>query len=184
MRKEILWPFVTSSLLLFGRIKGGRWDHNVYKLGLAREQESKGSTRVPHGLVMEHCHVPDFAFNHKDIRFQFIPLTYGSKEKLERERDLYLEVTLPMHRNSFHYDTAIFPMLVTLNIIAISCLARNFGSASAATEIMLSIAFVQVGIRLTLDSRLPSVNVQIKMQKVMVRVARELPCRNFDDAQL
>lgn len=32
---------------------------------------------------------------------------------------------------------------------------------------MLSIAFVQVGIRLTLDSRLPSVGYTIKMQKVM-----------------
>jgi hypothetical protein len=32
---------------------------------------------------------------------------------------------------------------------------------------MLSIAFVQLGIRLTLDSRLPSVGYTIKMQKVM-----------------
>lgn len=155
--------------ILAHRGRGHRWDHNVYKLGLAGPEDSQGSTRVPHGLVVDHCHVPDFGFDKSDLRFQFLPLMFGGwKESSPREnRDLFLQVTLPMYRQSGHYDTSILPMLVMLNIIAISCLPRNFASATAATEIMLSIAFVQVGIRLTLDSRLPSVGYQIKMQTVM-----------------
>lgn len=157
--------------ILAHRGRGGRWDHNIYKLGLAGPEDSQGSTRVPHGLVVDHCHVPDFGFDPNNLRFQFIPLMFGGwkeHEKSPREnRDLFLQVTLPVYRQSGHYDTSILPMLVILNIIAITCLTRNFASATAATEIMLSIAFVQVGIRLTLDSRLPSVGYQIKMQKVM-----------------
>jgi len=153
--------------ILAHRIQGGRWDHNLHKLGLAREEDSLGSTRVPHGLVVEHCHIPDFGFDPSDLCFRFLPLSYGGRKVADAERDVYLEVMLPCHRQSGHYDSSIFPMLFMLNVIAISCLTRNFGSASAATEIMLSIAFVQVGIRLTLDSRLPSVGYQIKMQKVM-----------------
>lgn len=153
--------------ILAHRASGGRWDHNLYRLGLAREEDSLGSTRVPHGLVVEHCHIPDFGFDPADLDFQFLPLTYGGRKYSDRERDVFLQVTLPCHRQSGHYDTSILPILIMLNIIAISCLTRNFASATAATEIMLSIAFVQVGIRLTMDGRLPSVGYQIKMQRVM-----------------
>ena len=86
------------------------------------------------------------------------------------ELDVFLQVSLPVFRQSGHYDKSILPVLVMLNIIAISCLARNFNSASASAELMLGIAFVQVGIRLTLDSRLPSVGYQIKMQVSLGRV--------------
>ena len=157
--------------ILAHRSKGGRWDHTIHKLALATENDSKGSTRIPHGLIIDHCHIPDFSFTPSDLRFQFLPSTYGGRCRKpsirEEERDVFLQVTLPVYRQSGHYDTSILPILVMLNIVAISCLARNFGSASASTELMLGIAFVQVGIRLTLDSRLPSVGYQIKMQKVM-----------------
>lgn len=157
--------------ILAHRGRGGRWDHNTYRLALATEADSQGSTRIPYGLVVDHCHVPDFGFDPADLHFRFLPLTYGGWKKSDiggqQDRDVFLQVTLPVHRQSGHYDTSILPILVMLNIIAISCLIRNFGSASASTEIMLSIAFVQVGIRLTLDSRLPCVGYQIKMQRVM-----------------
>lgn len=157
--------------ILAHRGAGGRWDRNAYRLALAGEHDSQGSTRVPHGLVVDHCHVPDFGFDPGDLRFRFVPLMFGgckeSSSSREDKRDVYLQVTLPVHRMSGHYDTSILPMLVMLNVIAITSLTRNFASATAATEIMLSIAFVQVGIRLTLDSRLPSVGYQIKMQNVM-----------------
>mmetsp|Transcript_7392 Transcript_7392/g.16758 ORF Transcript_7392/g.16758 Transcript_7392/m.16758 type:complete len:465 (-) Transcript_7392:136-1530(-) len=158
--------------ILAHRGRGGRWDHTIHKLDLANEGDSQGSTRVPHGLVVDHCHVPDFGFDPSDLGFQFIPLMYGGRKNADEdstgeERDEYLQVTLPVYRQSGHYDTSVLPTLAMLNIIAITCLTRNFGSATAATELMLGIAFVQVGIRLTLDNRLPSVGYQIKMQKVM-----------------
>lgn len=152
--------------ILAGRGKGGRWDHYIYRLDLAQSSDSQGSTSVPHGLIVDHVRAPDFSFDPNDLGFEFVPLMYGVGSSA-REKDRYLQVTLPVVRESGHFDKSIIPILIVLNIIAISCLPRNFDSATASTETMLSIAFVQVGIRLTVDSRLPSVGYQIKMQRVL-----------------
>lgn len=129
--------------VLAHRNKGGRWDHNVYNLGLAREEDSQGSTRIPHGLVVDHCHVPDFAFDKESLLFEFAPLMYGGWSNSSKDRDVYLEVTLPVVRQSQHYDASILPMLIMLNIIAITCLTRNF--ASAVSDIIYTI-FIFVAI--------------------------------------
>lgn len=115
--------------ILAHRNTGGRWDRNIYTLGLAREEDSQGSTRTPHGLVVDHCHVPDFAFDKTSLLFEFIPLMYGGWNYSTKDRDVFLQVTLPVRRQSQHYDTSILPMLIMLNIIAITCLTRNFASA-------------------------------------------------------
>lgn len=152
--------------ILANRGPGGRWDKSFYKLALATEEDSQGSTKIPHGLIVEHVTVPDFTYNPNELSFAFVPLMFGTG-KQAKERDRYLQVELPVYRLSGHYDRTIMPMLALLNIVAITCLPRNFNSASASAEIMLSIAFVQVGIRLTIDSRLPSVGYPIKMQRVL-----------------
>ena len=41
-------------------------------------------------------------------------------------------------------------------------LNRNFAGSAASTELVLSIAFVEFGIRLSIESRLPSAGHQIK----------------------
>jgi hypothetical protein len=161
--------------ILAHRRSGSRWDSNVYGLGLATLEDSQGSTRIPHGLVLSHVSVPDFS--HGDLKFEFVPLSFGRERLLRRSasevrreskaRDTLLQVSLPVRRQSGHYDKSIMPLLATLNIVAVTCLPRNFDSATASTESILSIAFVQVGIRLTIDSRLPSVGYQIKMQRIL-----------------
>jgi hypothetical protein len=143
-----------------------RWDRSIYKLGLATKEDSQGSTKVPYGLVVDHATIPDFTFNRNDLDFAFVPLSFGTGRNVH-EQDIYLKVTLPVFRLATLYDRSIMPILALLNIVAISCIPRNFDSATASTETMLSIAFVQVGIRLTIDSRLPSVGYEIKMQKVL-----------------
>ena len=159
--------------ILAHRGPGGRWDRRVHPLELATEVDSRGSTRVPHGLVVEHVAIPDFEYSPSELTFSFLPLEYGvgrppSSSTTETDsRDRYLQVQLPVYRVSGHYDRSIMPLLALLNIVAITCIPRNFDSATASTETLLSIAFVQVGIRLTIDSRLPSVGYPIKMQKVL-----------------
>ena len=153
--------------VLAHRGPGGRWDRTLHPLELADDRDSQGSTAVPHGLIVDHCHIPDFAFKSSDLAFDFLPLGYGVRTVPLAKRDVYLQVRLPVHRKSYYFDSSVMPILAVLNVIAITCLIRNFTSATAAAEILLSIAFVQVGIRLTLDSRLPSVGYQIKMQRVM-----------------
>jgi hypothetical protein len=146
----------------------------LYQLGLATKEDSQGSTSIPHGLVLDHVAVPDFSRD--DLKFEFVPLTFGHERLIRypseirgkrKIRDTFLRVSLPVCRQSGHYDKSIMPILAMLNIVAITCLPRNFDSATASTETILSIAFVQVGIRLTIDSRLPSVGYQIKMQRIL-----------------
>jgi len=155
--------------ILAHRGPGGRWDRNLYLLGLATEADSRGSTTIPHGLVVDHVTIPDFNFDAKDLSFTFPPLEYGARNNTRKatKKDQYLQVQLPVYRVSGHYDRSIMPILALLNVVAITCIPRNFSSATASTETLLSIAFVQVGIRLTIDSRLPSVSYPIKMQKIL-----------------
>ena len=160
--------------ILAHRSSGSRWDRNVYSLDLATKEDSQGSTSIPYGLVLDHVAVPDFSRD--ELKFEFVPLTFGHERLIRypseirakrKVRDTFLQVSLPVHRQSAHYDKSIMPILAMLNIVAITCLPRNFDSATASTETILSIAFVQVGIRLTIDSRLPSVGYQIKMQRIL-----------------
>jgi len=160
------WESLVHSYLPYFIYSGQRWDQSIYKLALATEEDSQGSTRIPYGLIVEYCTIPDFTYEPNELSFAFVPLLFGSGKRLT-ERDRYLQVELPVYRSSGHYDRSIMPILALLNIVAITCLPRNFDSATASTETMLSIAFVQVGIRLTIDSRLPSVGYQIKFQKVI-----------------
>ena len=172
--------------ILAHRGRNERWDRTKYPLALATDDDSMGSTRIPHGLVVDHVTIPDFTYDPNGLSFEFIPLTFGASTTTthhsttdhqyhhhhlhlhhHHQPDKYLQVTLPVVRLSGHYDYSIMPMLALLNLVAVTCIPRNFASATASTETMLSIAFVQVGIRLTIDSRLPSVGYEIKMQRVL-----------------
>lgn len=155
--------------ILADRGRNERWDRTKFPLALATEDDSMGSTRIPHGLVVDHVTIPDFTYDPNGLLFEFLPLQFGARGQHthESECDNFLQVTLPIVRLSGHYDYSIMPMLALLNVVAVTCIPRNFDSATASTETMLSIAFVQVGIRLSIDSRLPSVGYQIKMQRVM-----------------
>eukprot|EP00522_Entomoneis_paludosa_P008998 CAMPEP_0172455744 /NCGR_PEP_ID=MMETSP1065-20121228/12219_1 /TAXON_ID=265537 /ORGANISM="Amphiprora paludosa, Strain CCMP125" /LENGTH=460 /DNA_ID=CAMNT_0013208215 /DNA_START=133 /DNA_END=1512 /DNA_ORIENTATION=+ len=146
--------------ILAHRRSGQRWDKRKWTLALATEKDSRGSTRVPHGLLVDHVSIPDFKCQ-GDLKFEFVPMPLG------QSTDQCLQVKLGVKRESRHYDRNIMPLLALLNIVAISCLVRNFASATASTETMLSIAFVEIGIRLTVDNRLPSVGYQIKIQSVL-----------------
>lgn len=146
--------------VLAHRGAGHRWDRNKWTLDLATTEDSQGSTRVPYGLVVDHVSVPDFLHDKDGLQFEFVPLSFGSGDKC-------LHVKLNVVRDSGQYDKNIMPTLSLLNVVAISSITRNFASATASTEIMLGIAFVEIGIRLSIDSRLPSVGYQIKMQSIL-----------------
>jgi hypothetical protein len=138
--------------VLAHRNTGGRWDHNIHRLGLAKEEDSQGSTRIPHGLVVDHCHVPDFAFDKESLLFEFAPLMHGGWSNSTKDRDVYLEVTLPVMRQSQHYDASILPMLIMLNIIAITCLTRNFASAvSILASVIVGVQLFTVSCKIFTD---------------------------------
>jgi hypothetical protein len=166
--------------ILVHRRPGGRWDMNKYRLDLATEDDSKHSTRVPHGLIVDHVRIPDFNYNPEEgLDFQFVPLSFGtsalpvgnkpsSKGNKNTQQDCCLEVHLRVTRDSGYYDQNIMPLIGLLNIVAVSIPLSLEGTYFFQRGLLLlNITFVQIGIRMNVDKFLPSVGYQIKMQKIM-----------------
>lgn len=142
-----------------------RWDCRIWKLALATEADSQGSTRIPHGLLIDNASIPDFIRSSEELIFEFVSSQFGPTN--HDNHDVTLQVKIPVFRESGHYDKNIMPLMAVLNLVAITCLTRNFAGSTASTELVLSIAFVEIGIRLSIDSRLPSVGYQIKLQRIL-----------------
>jgi len=156
--------------ILAHRSRGSRWDRNVWKLSLATEQDSQGSTRIPYGLVVDQVNIPDFHFlKEKGLRFDFVPLAHGALAGSNKQggRDQCLEVKFTVERDSGYYDKNIMPLLVLLNTVAICILWLDASMFFQRALLSLNIAFVEIGIRMTVDSHLPSVGYQIKMQRLL-----------------
>ena len=156
--------------ILTNRLGGQEWDRNVWELSLATEQDSQGSTRIPHGLVVDQMTIPEFMFD-KDqgLLFDFVPLNHGQVGGggLETKSDVCLEVKLTVLRDSGYYDNNIIPLVALLNLVAISTLFLEPIDFFQRALLTLNIAFVEIGIRMTTDSHLPKVGYQIKLQKIL-----------------
>ena len=66
-----------------------------------------------------------------------------------------------------YYDKNIMPLLSVLNLVSISILTQDADNDFQRSLLALNIAFVEVGLRMALDSHLPSVGYQIKLQRIL-----------------
>lgn len=153
--------------VLAHRQTGSMWDRQVWKLALATSDDSQGSVRVPHGLAVDQVSIPEFQYNKADgLKFEFKPLDHGPGGGT-LGRDTCLEVKLKVLRNSSYYDRNIMPLLGMLNFIAISITALEDQNFFERALLTLNIAFVEIGMRMTADSKLPTASYQIKMQRIL-----------------
>jgi hypothetical protein len=108
--------------ILSHRLPGQPWDRNIWDLTLATEQGSQGSTRISHGLVVDHMTIPEFMYDKEQgLMFDFVPLNHGPGGCMKS--DMCLEVKLTVLRESGYYDNNIIPLISTLlNLVAISTL--------------------------------------------------------------
>lgn len=97
------------------------------------------------------------------------PLTFGLEEKTGNDQDVFLEVKIPVVRDSGYYDCNIFPLLFTLNLVAISFLVLDASDYFKRTLMTLNVAFVEIGLRMAIDKDLPNVGYQIKLQSIQNR---------------
>ena len=74
-----------------------------------------------------------------------------------------------LHDDLGYYDKNIMPLLSMLNLVSISILTQGGDHYFQRALMCLNIAFVEVGMRMSLDSRLPSVGYQIKLQRILNR---------------
>ena len=153
--------------ILAHRRPGEIWDKHKWKLDLATAEDSQGSTRVPHGLVVDQVSIPEFNYNRNEgLQFDFVPHGYGHGGG-KGTRDKCLEVKLKVLRDSSYYDTNIMPLLGLLNLVAVSITALEAQDFFQRGLLTLNIAFVEIGIRMTTDKHLPSVSYQITMQRIL-----------------
>ena len=143
-----------------------RWDRNRWKLALATEDDTSETIRIPHGLIVDHVKVPGFSYT-GDLDFEFVPLNYGVQGTDDTTSDQCLQVKLHVHRDSSYYDRNIIPLLAMLNVVAVSTLSLEARRFSPRGQMILATSFVEIGIRMTVDSRLPLVGYQIKIQVVL-----------------
>jgi hypothetical protein len=158
--------------ILKHRQTGRRWDKTKWKLGLATEADSQQTTQVSYGLVVDHVKIPEFSFERSnDLVFEIVPLFHGISNAGGHAEisDDCLQVRLHVKRDSGYYDNNIVPLLAMLNIVGVSTLTLEPSEFGSRGEIILAIAFVSIGIRLTVDSKLPNVGYQIKMQRILNR---------------
>jgi hypothetical protein len=136
----------------------------VWKLALATNNDSQGATQVPHGLVVSQVIVPGFQLNKENLSFDIVRMQHGFQES---GGDQCLEIKFSVLRDSGYYDMNIMPLLGLLNLVAVSIMCLEPDSFFQRGLLTLNIAFVEIGIRMTTDSHLPSVAYQIKMQRIL-----------------
>jgi hypothetical protein len=159
---------VLKLAILAHRKPGDVWDRNVWKLNLATEHDSQGSTRVPHGLVVDQVSIPGFRYNkQRGLEFEFCTLDHGPTGMVNMSNEQVLTVKLAVMRDSSYYDRNIVPLMGLLNFVAISIVALDASEFFERALLTLNIAFVEIGMRMTTDKHLPSVSYQIKMQKIL-----------------
>jgi hypothetical protein len=121
----------------------------------------------PFGTLVDHVKVPGFKHG-KILVFEFLPLSLSSLNKIDAQfMDECLQVKLHVERESSYFDRNIIPLLACLNLVAVCALALTASEFGNRAETILAASFVEIGIRMTVDSRLPVVGYQIKMQWVM-----------------
>lgn len=154
--------------ILSDRQPGGRWDRSKWNLGLANESDTQGSIRIPYGLIVDHVKVPEFEADKSGLEFGLSELKHGSSAiSTSRHPDFYLQVSLKVTRESGYYDKNIMPLLSALNLVSIGMFTLDAEHYFQRGLLCLNIAFVEVGLRMTFDSHLPSVSYQIKLQRIM-----------------
>ena len=170
--------------ILSQRQPGGRWDRRKWKLGLANESDTQGSVRIPFGVLVDHVAVPGFRISDRGLEFELAPIEFGHSAastwsnnssnnnnrnlNSRHDQEFCVKTKIRVKRNSAYYDRNIMPLLDILNLVSISILvsldATNFFQRGL---LCLNIAFVEVGLRTSLDARLPTVGYEIKMQKLL-----------------
>jgi len=165
--------------ILSQRQPGGRWDRRKWKLGLATESDTQGTVRVPFGVLVDHVAVPGFRISDRGLEFELAPIEHGNMSvstprvgvpgwNPKHDQEFCVRTKIRVKRNSSYYDRNIMPLLDILNLVSISILvsldANNFFQRGL---LCLNIAFVEVGLRTSLDARLPTVGYEIKMQKLL-----------------
>jgi len=160
---------VLKLAVLAHRKRGGRWDRRVWKLALATEHDSQGSTRIPHGLIAnEQLRIPEFSYDaHSGLQFGFRSLRHGPGGMSNSGEEHCLEVKLSVQRESYYYDRNIVPLLAMLNFVAIAINSLGADEFFQRALLILNIAFVEISIRMNADKHLPSVNYPIKLQRVL-----------------
>jgi len=102
--------------ILKDRHQGATWDRRKWKLGLATYDDSRGSTRVPHGVVVDNVRIPEFTIEEDSTTFDFAPVPFGPATNVGHTTEECLEVKVNVHQESDYYDKNVIPVFVMIAV--------------------------------------------------------------------
>jgi hypothetical protein len=105
--------------------------------------------------------------NHPVVMTQQQSQSREQQQQQQHDTDYYLKVSVTILRESGYYDQNIVPLVAILNVVAVSVLTFQDVEFFYRALITLNIAFVEMSIRMTADSHLPSVGYQIRLQRIL-----------------
>ena len=114
--------------------------------------------------------MPGFRVSDRGLEFELSPIDHGSRNSgySNAQQDFCVQAKIGVKRNSTYYDRNIMPLLDILNLVSISILVSlNANEFFQRALLCLNIAFLEIGLRTSLDARLPTVGYEIKMQKLL-----------------
>jgi len=142
------------------REEGAVWDRRKWKLALATEEDTLDNSLSPKGFLVNLLRVPGFVYN-RGLEVGMIQANEGAAS------EIFVVAKLTIARESGFYDTNIVPLLCMLTVAAVCTLSLGPKFFPARGIMLLSIAFLQIGLRMTMEPRLPDVGYEINIQQVM-----------------
>ena len=133
-------------------------------VGIATECDNEkhlSASDWPHGSIEEGVEVPGFYFS-KQLKF--------GKGRLSGGRcvnDRFMRFSFKARRKHAYFNEKILRPLLLIHAVAVLSLVLPIEEISGRISILFAVAFVEIGLRLSLDSRLPKVAYSILMQKMV-----------------
>lgn len=131
--------------------------HETIEISPAEEKDNEKKCDL-FGKVEEHVRV--VGFERKGLKFNVLRKDYGA---LSQRMEFYIPIRrihTPMHQN------IVMPLLL-IHTIAIFSLAHPIKEVNSRVGSLLAIAFLEIGIRFTFDSKLPTVDYSIYIQQMV-----------------
>jgi hypothetical protein len=139
------------------------WSEEEVVFGAATDEDNERKNKDPGGGIDHKIAIPGFLRTIKNFG--------GSPEKHPSMRLLIgtkcMRYKFQVRRDHTYYNQNILCPLLVLHCVAIASLALPIEDFGGRASLLLAVAFLEIGIRLSLDGRLPEVAYSILLQRMI-----------------
>ena len=139
-----------------------QWKPNHVSLGVATESDNeRPGSECLFGTVENNVSIPGFYLG-KKLRFEKKSISGG-----RLVQDHFICFSIKARRNHTYFNQNVLTPLLFLHVVAILSLVVPIEEFSTRIAILLAVAFLEIGLRLCFDGKLPKVAYSILIQKLV-----------------